>query len=462
MNRADKIFIRIYSLVILAVLALSACGGGGNTSGQESSVAVTTPISPVAVLGVEQTAERSTVSFDDSEAPVAGISATPVSGSVSLSVSFSAVNDSSADIVSYEWDFGDGNTASGVNVSHNYDTPNSYTATLTLTSSDGERDSATQQIYVFSNAVDNSQAIVPDGVYFYDDFNYRVQRSGDTLEQFQAHGWNGGKAENLPAGSGKGYIYTTTSIPGYSGPFPGKDSTRVLALEGRPSTFGFQTDFYLQFGGDFDNQVPADVWFQYWIYTNDYDDPTDQNDQMSRFGPHPKFIYPTRGGYPSNNSLWILYSSNNSKAPFSNDLGSNSEEFYFYLADPEDINYQQSNGSSSWKIGQTDISDHIIPNRWTLVKIHIDTSTTRPRYEQWMKPMGGQWRKVAEHIQGQTPNLNWNIAPGDVGGHRAFRMPTTQNECRFADDPNLSCDSWIYLDDFTIATSEDTLPIYPY
>ncbi len=462
MNRRTQTSIKIHLMGIAVTLLLLACGGGEGTSGEGSSLAVTTPVSPVSVQALEP--ESSSPVAEVNIAPVASISATPSSGQTSLQVNFIAADASSNStaIVSYSWDFGDGNTASGENVTHSYDIANTYTARLTLTDANGETDSSTRQIYVFGSSVDNSQAIVPNSVYFYDDFNYRVQRSGDSLSQFQAHGWSGGKAENLPAGSGKGYIYTTSSIPGYSGPFPGKDSTRVLALEGRPSSFGIQTDFYLQFGGDFDDQIPADVWFQYWMYNNYYDDPTDQNDQMSRFGPHPKFIYPTKGGYPSNNGLWILYSSNNSKAPYSNDLGQNSSEFYFYLADMEDISYLQTNGSSSWKIGQTDISDHIVPNRWTLVKIHIDTSTVNPRYEQWMKPMGGQWLKVAEQIQGQTPNLNWQIEPQNVGGHRSFRMPTTQNPCRFAGDPNLSCDSWMYLDDFTIATSEDTLPVYPY
>jgi len=296
-----------------------------------------------------------------------------------------------------------------------------------------------------------------ENIVLRDNFEYVVNRDSDNKASFIAHGWSGAKAENLNH-KGKGYIYTTDKIPGYSGKFPGKNSSRVLALEGRPSTFGFQTDFYLQFGGDYDNQVPANVWFQYWVYINDYDDPSDQNDQMSRFGPHPKFIYPTKRGYPSKNGLWLLYSSNNSKEPYSNDLGANASEFYMYLADQENIRYRRRNGKTNWKIGQTNLDDHFIPNRWTLVKIHIDTSTTKPMFEQWIKPMGEQWLKLTEHIQGQTPNLEWHIPANDVGGHRSFRMPTTLNTCR--PKANLGCDSWMYLDDFTISTSEAALPTY--
>ena len=72
--------------------------------------------------------------------------------------------------------------------------------------------------------------------------------------------------------------------PGYSGSFPGIDSTRVLAIEARPGSLGSQTDFYLQFGDENAPQgsVPADVWFQFWIYPNYYDDPAGINDQAQR------------------------------------------------------------------------------------------------------------------------------------------------------------------------------------
>ena len=107
---------------------------------------------------------------------------------------------------------------------------------------------------------------------------------------------------------------------------------------------------------------------------------------------------------------------------------------------------------NEFKLGQQDTSENITPNRWTLVKIHYDTSTPQGTYEAWMKPLGGQWVKVAEWIDGVTPNFTWNIASSDIGGHAMFRMPST------VDGP----DSWIYLDDFAIATSEEDLPIYPY
>lgn len=45
------------------------------------------------------------------------------------------------DIVSYEWDFGDGNLGSGVVVNHVYVNEGIYTVTLTVTDNGGESDS---------------------------------------------------------------------------------------------------------------------------------------------------------------------------------------------------------------------------------------------------------------------------------------------------------------------------------
>ena len=103
-----------------------------------------------------------------------------------------------------------------------------------------------------------------------------------------------------------------------------------------------------------------------------------------------------------------------------------------------------------FKLGQQNTSENIPPNRWTLVKIHYDTSTIQGTFEAWMKPIGGEWVKVAEWIDGVTPNFTWTITAAEVGGHNMFRMPTTVNDH----------DSWIYLDDFAIATTEESLPKY--
>ncbi len=70
--------------------------------------------------------------------PTAIISATPVEINEGERVSFSAEASSDQDgyIVSYDWDFGDGNTGAGMNVEHTYYHSGHYTATLTVTDND--------------------------------------------------------------------------------------------------------------------------------------------------------------------------------------------------------------------------------------------------------------------------------------------------------------------------------------
>jgi len=68
----------------------------------------------------------------------------PYSSSEGSTVNMSAVNSTDADgtIQSYAWNFGDGSTGTGVNVSHVYANQGSFTVTLTVTDNDGFTGSA--------------------------------------------------------------------------------------------------------------------------------------------------------------------------------------------------------------------------------------------------------------------------------------------------------------------------------
>ncbi|WP_298543892.1 glycoside hydrolase family 48 protein [uncultured Aquimarina sp.] len=82
--------------------------------------------------------------------PVADISATPISGEAPLVVTFDAVasTDADGDALSYSWDFGDGNTASGVMVEHTFTSIGTYSATLTVDDGNGGVDQAVITITV--------------------------------------------------------------------------------------------------------------------------------------------------------------------------------------------------------------------------------------------------------------------------------------------------------------------------
>ncbi|HUP19042.1 MAG TPA: PKD domain-containing protein, partial [Gemmatimonadota bacterium] len=57
-------------------------------------------------------------------------------------------SDSDGTVVSWAWNFGDSNTASGSTVSHTYAASGTYTVTLTVTDDDGATDSDSQSVSV--------------------------------------------------------------------------------------------------------------------------------------------------------------------------------------------------------------------------------------------------------------------------------------------------------------------------
>jgi PKD repeat protein len=65
-----------------------------------------------------------------------------------ISVDALASDDPDGTIVSYEWDFGDGVTGTGVTTGHTYAAADTYTVTLTVTDDDGATDTDSQQVTV--------------------------------------------------------------------------------------------------------------------------------------------------------------------------------------------------------------------------------------------------------------------------------------------------------------------------
>ncbi|MCP4696401.1 MAG: DUF1566 domain-containing protein [Gammaproteobacteria bacterium] len=78
------------------------------------------------------------------------ISAAPTGGPEPLEVSFSAGFSGGLDPYTYIWDFGDGNTANTVDITHTYNTAGSYTAAFTVT--DIMSDSLTDSVTIRVNA----------------------------------------------------------------------------------------------------------------------------------------------------------------------------------------------------------------------------------------------------------------------------------------------------------------------
>ena len=82
--------------------------------------------------------------------PVATFTVSAETVNIDETVSFDASEsyDSDGTIVSYTWDFGDGNTATGVTADHAYSEEETYTVTLTVTDNDGDSSSVVAEIAV--------------------------------------------------------------------------------------------------------------------------------------------------------------------------------------------------------------------------------------------------------------------------------------------------------------------------
>ena len=94
--------------------------------------------------------EGTTPPITINQSPTASFTATPTSGVAPLGVSFNASNSSDSDgsIISYAWDFKDGNTGNGETINHTFSSTGSYSVKLTVTDNEGATDSVTKTITV--------------------------------------------------------------------------------------------------------------------------------------------------------------------------------------------------------------------------------------------------------------------------------------------------------------------------
>ncbi len=296
---------------------------------------------------------------------------------------------------------------------------------------------------------------------FFDNFEYVVNRSDSNARELfmQNGGWSHVKTMQSASGA-RGFFYTVTSIPGFLGQFPGTNSSRVLIIEALPETYQGQTDLYLQLGNGesaaYDDYIPADVWFQFWAYPQYY------GTQLSRWRGDDKFLYVCNTNYPCHSHLWMLQWGPKTYNPYfgTNTLGIPSNGEFNWLmrnsAGVGSIVYSPASVFNQEKLGPQDLTQWMKPNQWTLVKLHFVTSSTSGNsWEVWLRPYGGQWTKVSEWIGGTTPDFTWTIPSGSEGGHRVLRMPTT-----VGGTGRDWFDSWLYIDDFAVASSEDDLPTY--
>lgn len=82
--------------------------------------------------------------------PIAAFTINSQTGQVPFAVNFSAVlsDDEDGIIIQWEWDFGDGTSGSGENVTHTYTEAGTFTVVLRVTDDDGESGTTNKKIYV--------------------------------------------------------------------------------------------------------------------------------------------------------------------------------------------------------------------------------------------------------------------------------------------------------------------------
>jgi PKD repeat protein len=142
--------------------------------------------------------------------PVASFTATPSQGDPPLYVNFDASGsyDPDGKIISYSWDFGDGNSGNGLGVSHTYTKKGVHTAKLTIVDNDDQTSSCTQIITVGTPPVAVISATPTSGgspleVYFDGSESY------DPDGNIVSYKWDFGDGTS---GSGKSPIHTYTNL----------------------------------------------------------------------------------------------------------------------------------------------------------------------------------------------------------------------------------------------------------
>jgi hypothetical protein len=298
-----------------------------------------------------------------------------------------------------------------------------------------------------------------------EDWNFALERT-DALATVttivQGQGYE--SVENISNGTAStegGWFYTVTEIPGYVGDFP-EGAGRVLCVETSPSLQGdlWQADPSLVFFNDLTpGNLPANVWLQWWQYN------CRSGVQQTDFDVRDKTFYVSNGSetpaanYPSNNFPWLVLQG---AGGFNHNPPPNDVDNYIGVQAqraevPHDPGIDPAGGV---KMPQNlNTGPLMLPNTFTQVRLHFDTSGAQGIYELWARPRGTPtFTKYAEWIGGVTEfdgglgveTFNWPTNADDRSGCRAMIWPSTTNgEGRHA---------FRYFGPLAIATSSDLLP----
>ena len=173
---------------------------------QPNREAIDASLDEIAVYHSELTPEQVATHFGIAVgAPTASFTATVSDLSVDFDASASSDNGS---VESYDWDFGDGQTATGPIVSHTYSAPGAYTAALTVTDDDGYSSTTSQVVSATAPNVAPTAAFTSTIADLDADFDATTSTDDDgTIETYE---WDFGDGEtDSTSGANVGHTYAT-------------------------------------------------------------------------------------------------------------------------------------------------------------------------------------------------------------------------------------------------------------
>jgi len=247
-------------------------------------------------------------------------------------------------------------------------------------------------------------------------------------------------------------ISIASSVPGSNDTLP--SGSRVMRVYTNGMTL--QSDAGVQVSGS-DNYIPTDAWWQVAMYVNNF------GNEVTVAGSRPmKLFYPCNAEYPCNTNYFLIETSvTSSYVPFNSTALPSPSNGDMWLTSRDNtqgtVNWAGADPGNENKLGQTNLSERIRPNRWNIIRCHSDFRIpSSAKLDCWIGSKGSALTHVLSW-HGGTPvagsAFTWTVP--SARGHRSMFWPST-----IPANNTIGTVLYMYFDDFYLATSESDLPNY--